>query len=78
MHGMYWGERKVGEWTDREWSRLQAVKNGERLEDPSGKLDSSVLVNMKSDLREKVKRYAEAHNISVLQLIRETLYILMQ
>jgi hypothetical protein len=75
MHGMFWGERKVGEWTDREWERLRAIKRGEfvpTVEENSDYIGAQIPTWLKCEL----KKYAKAKGLSIADIIRQAMYIL--
>jgi len=75
---IYWGDAKVpGGWTDREWERLQKVKNGEFVAEVSEVKDVTITSAMSAELKQKVIRYAKEKGWSPSQLIRETLFVLM-
>jgi len=73
----YYGETEIN-WTDGEWDRLQKIKNGEFVPEVKEVKDATITAAMSADLKQKVIRYARERGLNPSQLIRETLFVLME
>lgn len=72
----YYGETEI-KWTDGEWDRLQKIRNGELVAEVSEGTGVTITSAMSAELKQKVIRYAKEKGWSPSQLIRETLFVLM-
>ena len=66
------------EWTDEQWKRFQAVKNGEHIDSPARDLDATFAVCLKSEMKEKLKQYAVDQGLTLSEVVRQAIYVLTQ
>ena len=65
------------DWTDREWDRLQRIKQGEDVPYGQSRKLIGVQSNLSPLLKTKAEEFAKANGMSLSKLIRETLKIIV-
>jgi len=71
----WYGETEI-EWGDGEWKRLQEIKD-RKLFKAEG-CEAAVSITVSHELKDKIFKYASAHNTNASQLIREVMFVLTQ
>lgn len=63
------------DWTDGEWERLQEIKANRVYEEP---LDTKMGFTLSASLRERIKEYAAARDITPSELMRHVLNVVVK